>query len=200
MLRLAIIILLVSVALATAAFGQVTAQPKAILGYQVDEWLNWNLNGGELLLDHIELVRRPETKIAIRVCTELPLAEAIKQSKSPPFRIANFMKLNHGYTPERLLFLRSNECYRGEKIISAIEVWIVPQGAVLPSAEDTLKVVEAEAYLFRKKLRVRKKRQKSAVRSYWQAAPNNGMHPTRNSAALIIKGSSGRVMPGVRRL
>jgi hypothetical protein len=23
------------------------------------------------------------------------------------------------------------------------------------------------------------------------------MHPTRNSAALIIKGSSGRVMPGV---
>ena len=29
---------------------------------------------------------------------------------------------------------------------------------------------------------------------------NNGMHPTRNSAALIIKGSSGRVMPGVRSL
>jgi len=25
------------------------------------------------------------------------------------------------------------------------------------------------------------------------------MHPTRNSAALIIKGSSGRVMPGVMR-
>ncbi len=30
------------------------------------------------------------------------------------------------------------------------------------------------------------------------AAPNNGMHPTGNSAALIFKGSSGRVMPGVR--
>jgi len=29
---------------------------------------------------------------------------------------------------------------------------------------------------------------------------NNGMHPTRNSAALIITGSSGRVMPGVRLL
>ena len=29
---------------------------------------------------------------------------------------------------------------------------------------------------------------------------NNGMHPTRNSAALIIEGSSGRVMPGVRQL
>ena len=26
---------------------------------------------------------------------------------------------------------------------------------------------------------------------------NSGMHPTRNSAALIITGSSGRVMPGV---
>ncbi len=30
--------------------------------------------------------------------------------------------------------------------------------------------------------------------------PNNGMHPTRKSAALIVNGSSGRVMPGVRRL
>jgi len=29
---------------------------------------------------------------------------------------------------------------------------------------------------------------------------NNGMHPTRNSAVLIIEGSSGRVMPGVRQL
>lgn len=31
----------------------------------------------------------------------------------------------------------------------------------------------------------------------FEAAPNNGMHPTRNSAALILYGSSGRVMPGV---
>lgn len=29
---------------------------------------------------------------------------------------------------------------------------------------------------------------------------NNGMHPTRNSAALILYGSGGRVMPGVRWL
>ena len=29
---------------------------------------------------------------------------------------------------------------------------------------------------------------------------NNGMHPTRNSAALILNGNSGRVMPGVRWL
>jgi hypothetical protein len=28
--------------------------------------------------------------------------------------------------------------------------------------------------------------------------PYNGMHPIRNIMALIIKGSSGRVMPGVR--
>jgi hypothetical protein len=31
------------------------------------------------------------------------------------------------------------------------------------------------------------------------ARSNNGMHPTRNSAALITKGSGGRVMPGVMR-
>ncbi len=31
------------------------------------------------------------------------------------------------------------------------------------------------------------------------AAPDNDRHPTRNSAALIIYGSSERVMPGVGR-
>jgi hypothetical protein len=32
----------------------------------------------------------------------------------------------------------------------------------------------------------------------YKAAPNNGMHPTRNSAGLIINIDCGRVMPGVR--
>ena len=43
------------------------------------------------------------------------------------------------------------------------------------------------------------KRSRSAQRSK-ELQHNNGMHPTRNSAALIIIGSSGRVMPGVRCL
>ena len=34
----------------------------------------------------------------------------------------------------------------------------------------------------------------------FNAAPNNGIHPIRISAALILYGNSGRVMPGVRRL
>jgi hypothetical protein len=157
MLRLVIFILIVPAAFTTsAANGQTSEQAKPILGYQVDEWLNWNLNGGELMLDHVELLRHPETRIAIRVCTKLPLVEAIKQSKSPPFRIAHFLKFNHGYTPERLLFLRSTECYSGTQKISAIEVWIVPQGVQLPSAEDTLKMEEAEARFFQKKTRTRK--------------------------------------------
>jgi hypothetical protein len=35
---------------------------------------------------------------------------------------------------------------------------------------------------------------------YTNDAPNNAMHPTANGAALIIKGGSGRVTPGVMRL
>jgi hypothetical protein len=35
---------------------------------------------------------------------------------------------------------------------------------------------------------------------YESAQHNNGMHPSRNSAALKLKGNSGRVMPGVRPL
>ena len=157
MRRLLITVSLVAVAFVTHTYAQANDQSKPILGYQVDEWLSWNLNGGELLIDYVELVRQPETKIAIRVCTELPLAEAIKQSKAPPFKIANFMTLNHGYTPDRLLFLRSRECYHGEKKISTIEVWIVPKGAMLPSAEDTLKIREAETHLFQKRSRAKKK-------------------------------------------
>ena len=114
MRRLPIIMLLAASTLVADVHGQANEQTKPILGYQVDERLSWNLNGGELLLDYVELIRQPETKIAIRVCTELPLAEAIKQSKAPPFKIANFMTVSHGYTPDRLLSLRSRGCCRGE--------------------------------------------------------------------------------------
>ena len=41
----------------------------------------------------------------------------------------------------------------------------------------------------------------SAARTKGGSAPNNGMHPTRDTAALIIlQVAGGRVMPGVRRL
>jgi hypothetical protein len=47
--------------------------------------------------------------------------------------------------------------------------------------------------------RLKGKRSRSAQRSK-ELQHNNGMHPTRNSAALKLKGSSGRVMPGVMLL
>ena len=159
MLRLLTIVLFVSITFASNAYSQTSGQATPILGYRVDEWLHWNLNGGELLLDHVELIRGLETKLAIRVCTDLPLAAAIRRSGGPLFMIANFMTMNHGYAPERLLFLRSEKCHRGEKKISDIEVWIVPQGAMLPSADDTLTIEEAEAYLFRRRGRARRGRQ-----------------------------------------
>ena len=78
----------------------------------VEERLSWYSNG-ELLLDHVDLVRSPETKVAIRVCTKLPKEEAIRESRGAPLRVAHHLEDFHDYMPERVLILFYAACPAG---------------------------------------------------------------------------------------
>ena len=151
MLKQLFTLLVGAVLFLASVYGQGYPQSESILAYRVDKYLRNNLSEGELLLDYVEIVRQPKTQVAIRICTVLPLAKAIRQSKAAPFQIANFLQSQHGYSPDRILFLRSSECYKGRHEISDIEIWVVPQGARMPLAEDNLTINEAEKYLSKKR-------------------------------------------------
>ena len=155
----------------TPARGQDKPKSEALLAHRrVDEHLSWYLNG-ELLLDHVGLVRKPETKIAIRVCTKLPKGEAIRESRGAPLRVADYLKSVHSYTPDRILILFSKACPAGDdkKIFIPqatppardkkldVEVWVVSQGAALPPAEEVYRANELEPHI----LNERKARKKS---------------------------------------
>jgi hypothetical protein len=156
------------------ARGQGNPAPEPILAHRsVEEHLRRYLNG-ELLLDHVDLVRNPETKIAIRVCTKLPKLEAIKESRGAPLSIANHLKSFHSYTSERVLILFYAACPVGDDkkifIVEAppapkdkkldVEVWVVPQGSALPPAEEVYKEDELERLFFNDR-KTRKKSKRS---------------------------------------
>ena len=167
----------------THARGQGSPKPEAILAHRgVEEHLRWYLNG-ELLLDHVDLVRRPETKVAIRVCTKLSPEEALRKSRGAPDGIANFLKEAHSYSPARILILFSEACPPGEgKRISIpqapptdadrasdVEVWVVPQGAMPPPSDKAFTAHEWEDYLMSED----KKREKGKRRSKAQPRRSN---------------------------
>ena len=157
MLKTLLTALLMVVLFSTPTYAQENPSAEAILGHRnVNEWLSWYLNG-ELLLDHTELVRRPETRIAIRSCTQLSLEEAIRRSRGAPLRVADFLQHFHGYTPERISILFSETCLVDKDKPIEVEVWVVPQGAAMPSAEASYRVYEVREYL-RKRERVSRQR------------------------------------------
>jgi hypothetical protein len=164
---------LLSLLFLTPVRGQANLRPGPILAHRsVEEHLWWYLNG-ELLLDHVDLVRNLETKVAIRVCTKLPKEKAIRESRGAPLSIANHLKSFHSYTPERVLILFYRACPAGDDkkifIVKAppsardkkldVEVWVVPKGAALPPAEEVYKADELELHFYNEqKVRNKSKR------------------------------------------
>jgi len=91
----------------------------------------------KLLEDVLTLVlsvdSKDRTKVAVRVCSKQPMPFALATAEADPFRIAEFLIGNQGYTPERVIYLRSEECLPSEDPAGSItEVWAIPQGASLP--------------------------------------------------------------------
>jgi hypothetical protein len=126
--------------------AQETSPTKSVLTYRIENPRDWYFTNHKPLLNYNRLVEQPDTLIAVRVCTKEPLAKAVVLSGSKPFMVANYMKLIYGYTPDRVLFLRSEECHRGKAAISSTEVWIIPRGAVPPDSNQSIEVQKAEKF------------------------------------------------------
>jgi len=53
--------------------------------------------------------------------------------------VISILQGSYGYTPERVLFLRSEDCLGSNRAIAATEFWIIPKGAALPSSVESIK-------------------------------------------------------------
>jgi len=77
--------------------------------------------------------------IAVRVCSSEPLLSAIANGLPTPFIIADTFVNRYAYVPEKVFFIRSEDCPSSKSSSTpAVEVWAVPKGAALPPRIETL--------------------------------------------------------------
>jgi hypothetical protein len=82
----------------------------------------------------------PPTEIAVlRVCSKQSMAFALATAEMSPREYADWIITRLGYTPERVLFLRSEDCHASDPEVTAAELWSVPKGADLPPHLETVK-------------------------------------------------------------
>src|SRR5207237_4861479 len=54
---------------------------------------------------------------------------------------------HYGFTPDRISFLRSEDCLNDDHTITATEFWAVPKGATPPSSSESIKSCQAQSEL-----------------------------------------------------
>jgi hypothetical protein len=86
----------------------------------------------------------PEDMAAIRVCSAEPMPVALIIAAANPFAVAEYLEY-YGFTPERILFLRAENCPKVVKGIAVTEFWAIPKGAVPPLSVESVKASQARA-------------------------------------------------------
>lgn len=79
-------------------------------------------------------------KVAIRVCSREPMPFALVTAGADPFRIAELLTDGYAYPPERVIFLRSEDCPSSENQSEPVtEIWAIPEGTSLPPHIEALR-------------------------------------------------------------
>lgn len=78
-------------------------------------------------------------RIAIRVCSKEPIVRAMANASAIAFQIADKFVNGYAYLPDKVLFLRSQDCAATSKpSATPTEIWAVPEGAALPQHVEVL--------------------------------------------------------------
>jgi hypothetical protein len=79
---------------------------------------------------------------AIRVCSKEALPVALTTATASPFIMLQYLE-HYGFSRERILFLRAEDCLDNNPAIAATEFWAVPKGAAPPPSVESIKSSQA---------------------------------------------------------
>lgn len=77
--------------------------------------------------------------VAVRFCSKESLAVALSTAAASPEYVISILIGSYGYTRERILFLRSEDCLGSDMKVAATEFWAIPKGAALPASVESFK-------------------------------------------------------------
>ena len=81
--------------------------------------------------------------VAIRICSKSPMPLALSISAISPFTMLEYLD-HYGFSSERILVLRSEDCVNADPTITATEFWAIPNGATLPPFIESIKSCQAK--------------------------------------------------------
>lgn len=121
----------------TLSAGQESKQPEAKL-------VRNPFAGGDVLhviqeaaLDLKEYASGTGDMIAIRVCSKEPMPVALSIASASPFIMLEYLE-HYGFSRERILFLRSEDCIGDNLAIAVTEFWAIPKGAAPPPSVESI--------------------------------------------------------------
>jgi|SRR5947209_3676528 len=133
--------------LSNVLLGQENVQPKSKL-------VHTPFAGGDFLhviqeaaLDLKEYAGAKD-RVAIRVCSKEPMPVALVTATASPFIMLEYLE-HYGFTQERILYLRSEDCLGNNPAIPITQFWAIPEGASAPSSVESIKSSQAKLDVIR---------------------------------------------------
>ncbi len=85
---------------------------------------------------------------AIRLCSKEPMPVALSTAAASPFIMLEYLE-HHGFSRERVLLLRSEECLGANPAIAITEFWAIPKGATPPPSVESISSSQARLEVVR---------------------------------------------------
>jgi hypothetical protein len=145
-------------------FAQSDSEHTARLFKRYDPGAAYNRITEVVLTLSLSVKTEERALVAVRVCSKESIPFALATAGADPFHIAGLLTGGYGYTDERVIFLRSEDCLSAkEPLRPATEIWTIPEGASLPAHVEALRSNEA------KKVSLGKRTANRGVRDYKSA-------------------------------
>jgi hypothetical protein len=123
---------------------QERAQPAAKLVHRYEQACGYScLQELAISLGGVQATK-PDDTIAVRFCSKESLPIALTTAAAAPEYLISILTGSYGYTPERILFLRSVDCPGTDSKVTATEFWVIPKGASLPPSVESIKSNQAQ--------------------------------------------------------
>jgi hypothetical protein len=84
--------------------------------------------------------------VAVRFCSKESLPLALATAAAPPKDVLSILMSSYGFVPERILFLRSENCLGANPAVTPTEFWVIPKGAALPTSVESIKSNQVQVH------------------------------------------------------